>query len=280
MKNLSLSVLTGIVASSAIAAYQPAAQAASFSFNAQDAVSAGCVGQTTCTVNNFFSLEATTTRNAFAPVLTQKTVGSGANAVLGIGIDSSKDKNGNPAGEPGRNESQGEIDTDETLNVGFKKAGVLSALDLSFLYKPGSRQYGDDVFEAALVTSDNKTQFGTLTVKDETTAIWSFAGSGGVTNLSLSRNGFGGSYRIANPFGDLKIKGFSLTGFKSLAKDKDGNLLKDKNGNSYYPTGFKNSDFSLSRVEVTKVPEPATLLGLGVVGLAAFARRRQVAKAD
>ncbi|GAP97159.1 PEP-CTERM sorting domain-containing protein [Leptolyngbya sp. NIES-2104] len=280
MKNLSLSVLTGMIASGAIAAYQPAAQAASFTFNAQDAVSEGCVGQTTCTVNDFFSLEATTARNTFAPVLTQKTVGLGANAVLGIGIDSSKNKNSNPAGESGRTESQGEIDIDEILNVGFKKVGVLSALDLSFLYKPGSRQYGDDVFEAALVTLDDKTQSGTLTVKNETTAIWSLGGSDDVINLSLSRNGFGGSYRIVNPFGDLKIKGFSLTGFKSLAKDKDGNLLKDKNGKPYYPAGSKNSDFALSRVEVTKVPEPATLLGLGVVGLAALTRRRQVAKAD
>ncbi len=264
--------LTGLIASSAIAAFQPAAHAASFT--AQDAVNAGCVGQTTCTVNGFFSLNASTTRNSLAPVLTEKTVGG----VKGLGIDSSKDKNGKHTGETGNTESFGEIDVDELLGVKFKRAGVLHALDLSFLYKPGSRQYGDDVFEVALATADGKLGSGTLTVTGESSAIWSLGGT--VTNLSLSKKDNGGSYSILNPFGNVKITGFSLTAVPALAKDANGVLLKDKKGKTYTPVGAKNSDFTLSRVEVTKVPEPTTVLGLGVVGLVAFARRRSAVKAD
>jgi galactose mutarotase-like enzyme len=69
VNKLSLSLFAGVVASSAIAAYQPSANAASFT--AQDAVSAGCVGVNSCTVNGFFSLETSTTRNALLPVITQ-----------------------------------------------------------------------------------------------------------------------------------------------------------------------------------------------------------------
>lgn len=256
MNKLSLSVLAGVVASGTIATLQPSAQAASFSFNAQDAVSAGCVGQTTCTVNDFFTLSTTTTRNGQPPLITQKTVGG----VLGLGIDSSLNKDG----ETARNQSVGEIDIDEIFKVDFKKAGVLKSLDLSFLYRPGV--YADDVFEVALVTADNGIKTGTLTVTGLASAVWSLGGT--VLNLSPSRKDDGGSYSIINPFGDLKIKGISMT------------AVQQKDANNKLPAGAKNSDFALSRVEVTKVPEPATLLGLGVVGLAAFARRRQVAKAD
>jgi hypothetical protein len=255
-KQASLSLLTGVLATGAIAAFQPSANAASFTFSAADAVNAGCVGQTNCNVNGFFTLGASTTRNAFAPVLTQKTVGG----VLGIGIDSSKDKNG----ETANNQSAGEIDIDETLKVGFNGAGVLKALDLSFLYRPGV--YNDGVFEVALVQADGGIGSGTLRVTSPNSAVWSLGGI--VTNLALSSKDKGGSYRISNPFGDIKITGFSLT---AVAQ-------KDSKGTT--PAGAKNSDFTLSKVEVTKVPEPTTVAGLGLVGLLAASRRRKVAKAN
>lgn len=248
-KHFSLSLLAGVVAGSAIA-FQPSANAASFTFDAQNAAAAGCVGQTTCTVNGFFSLEATTTRNALAPLITEKTIGG----VTGIGIDSSKTKNGE------KGQSEGEIDIDEILKVGFKSAGVLKSLDLSFLYRPGV--YNDDVFEVALVEANGGVKSGTLTVTGKTSAVWSLGGV--VTNLAASSKDNGGSYRISDPFGDLKIAGFSLT------------AVANKNAKGAIPTGAKNSDFALSRVEVTKVPEPTTILGLGVVGLLAVSRRRSL----
>ncbi len=256
-KHISLSLIVGLVAGSSIAAFQPSANAASFSFNAQDAIGAGCVGQTTCTVKSFFSVTANTTRNSAPPLLTTKTIGG----IQGIGIDSSNPKNG----ETAPNQSVGEIDIDETLNVGFKSVGVLKSLDLSFLYRPSV--YGDEVYEIALVRADDGLGSGTLKVTSPNSAVWSLGGI--VTNLSLSSKDNGGSYRISDPFGDVKIKGFSLTAVQ--AKDKDGKTI---------PVGAKNSDFDLSRVEVTKVPEPTTVLSLGVVGLLAFARRRNELKAD
>ncbi|BAS58721.1 PEP-CTERM sorting domain-containing protein [Leptolyngbya boryana CZ1] len=260
-KQVSLSLFAGVLATGAIVAFQPSANAASFSFSASDAVNAGCVGQTNCNVNGFFSVGASTTRNAFDPVLTQKTVGG----VLGIGIDSSKDANGNPAGETVNNQSLGEIDIDETLSVGFKSAGVLKALDLSFLYRPGV--YNDGVFEVALVQADGGIGSGTLRVTSANSAVWSLGGT--VTNLALSSKDAGGSYRITNPFGDIKITGFSL---KALAQTAPNSTTT--------PAGAKNSDFTLSRVEVTKVPEPTTVIGLGLVGLLAASRRRKAAKAN
>ncbi|BAU12646.1 hypothetical protein LEP3755_31770 [Leptolyngbya sp. NIES-3755] len=283
-KPLSLSLLASVIASGAIVAIQPAAHAASFSFDAQDVLDGGCTpnsrtfnnvkqfyGGSSCTVNDFFTLTASTSRNGANPALTVKELTKVVKKntevfALGIGVDSSNPQNGEATG------SQGEIDFDELLHVGFKKLGVVSKLDLNLLYRPGV--YADEVFEVALATADGGTKQGTLTVTGQSSAVWSLGGT--VINLSPSSQGSGGAYQILNPFGDLKVTGFSLTAVRQFAKDKNGNLLKDKKGNPYYPQSYKNSDFTLSSVEVTKVPEPATLLGLGVVGLAAFTRRRTV----
>ncbi len=245
-KSTSLSILIGLVAGSAIATFQTAANAASFT--AQDAKDAGCIGLTSCTVNGF-TLNATDngtpaqTRN-----ITEKTVGG----VLGLGV-----RNGTNS-DP----SSGEIDFNEILSVGFGKALTLKSLDLSFLYQPGV--YNDAVFEVALVKATGGTQTGKLRVTGNTSAVWESA-EGTVVNLSPSVKGKGGSYRLLNPFGDDKILGFSLTALQ--AKDAKGKT----------PAGGANSDYALSAVQV---PEPTTVAGLGVVGLLAFARRRQVLKAD
>ncbi len=157
--------------------------------------------------------------------------------------------------------ASGEINSNETLQVGFKTAATLSQLQLSFLYPPNtadSTAYADKVFEAAIVTSDDSTLTGTLTVTGKDSATWSGA-NGTVENLIVSSLGKAGLYAIYNPFGGTRIKGFNLTAL--AGKD----------------TGAGYSDFALRSVSV---PEPATVAGLGLVGLLAASRRRRTVKAS
>lgn len=254
-KQFSLS-LAGIVATGAIVAFQPTANAASFT--AQDAVNAGCVGTTSCTVNGF-TLSATDTSSPANPRnITQKTV----NGFLGLGV-----ANGTTPDPSG-----GEIDLNEILNVGFGRSLTLKYFDLSFLYQPGV--FNDAVFEVALAKATGGTQTGKLRVTGNTSAVWeSTDGSGTVVNLSPSVKRGGGSYRILNPFGDDKITGFSLTALRVRSDDPTQTCSSGRK----CPSGAQNSDFALSAVQV---PEPTTVAGLGLVSLLAFARRRTVAKAD
>ncbi|MBE9010992.1 PEP-CTERM sorting domain-containing protein [Pseudanabaenaceae cyanobacterium LEGE 13415] len=244
------------MATGTIAAFESSAHAASFT--AQDAVNAGCVGATTCTVNGF-TLSATDNSNPANPRnITQKNV----NGFLGLGVRNGE--NPDPSG--------GEIDFNEILNVGFGRALTLKSLDLSFLYQPGV--FADKVFEVALVKATGGIQTGKLRVTGNTTAVWeSPTGFGSVLNLSPSTKRGGGSYRITNPFGDDKITGFSLTALKVRSDDPTQACSSGRK----CPSGSDNSDFALTAVQV---PEPTTVAGLGLVGLLAFARRRTAVKAD
>lgn len=245
MKLKQASTIVGLLASSALAFSVAPAHAASFT--AADGVAAGCVGQTSCVVNDFFTLTA----GPGAKEITQKTEGG----VLGLGVAQDADKLNF---KKGGDQSGGEIDVDEVLTVAFAKTSILDFLDLSFLYRPGV--YADRVFEIALVDVLGSAMQGMLTVTGQTSATWSLGGT--VTNLSPSKKGSGGSYRIDNPFGDMKIAGFSL-----FPKDNSN------------VASFHDSDFSLSAVGATAVPEPATVVGLlGVAALGKFGLRRKKAQ--
>lgn len=251
-KHISLVILAGLAISGTVATVQ-SAQAASFT--AQDAVNANCVGQTSCTVKGFYLKATTNSTPKIDRTLTQKTVGG----VLGIGVRDGV--NSDP--------SSGEIDANEILRVGFgqpgkEKALTLKALDLSFLYQPSV--YNDNVFEVALVKADGGLGSGKLRVTGNTSAVWESA-EGSVINLSPSIKNKGGSYEIVNPFGDTKIKGFSLT----AVRVRSDNPTKECSTGKFCPAGAANSDFALSAVQV---PEPTTAIGLGMVGLLALARRR------
>ncbi|HTL89456.1 MAG TPA: hypothetical protein VL134_08635, partial [Leptolyngbya sp.] len=194
-KHLPLSLVAGLVAGSTIAAFQPSANAASFT--AQDAVNAGCVGLTSCTVNGFYLKATDNSTPAQDRTITQKTI----DGVVGLGVRNGM--NSDP--------SSGEIDFNEILSVGFgqpnqQKALTLKSIDLSFLYQPGV--YSDKVYEVALVSATGGSQVGKLRVTGDTSAVWSLGGT--VTNLAASIVGSGGSYRITNPFGDDKITGVKL----------------------------------------------------------------------
>jgi hypothetical protein len=243
------SIFAGVLGST-IALSNAPVQAASFT--AQDVITqcfsgSNQIGPTSCNnVNGFFDLTA----NPTGYHLTQKQVGG----VKGIGIAKTTIS---------ADSSHGEIDPNESLHVGFKKNAVLSTLQLSFLYQPDTLAtpgYGDKVYEVALVNADGISNLaGTLTVTGTTSAIWSGV-DGTVANVKPSIRSQAGSYKIFNPFGNSAIAGFNLTAVEVAGK----------------PKGAGNSDFTLSSVDV-KVPEPATVAGLGLVGLLAASRRRRMA---
>lgn len=244
MKLPQLSFGIGLVATGAIALAATPVRAASFT--AADVVSAGCVGQTTCTVKGF-DLTASKT-GVDNPEMTQKTVGG----VLGIGVAKDAENLYSDA-------SQGEIDRDEALKVLFPSLGTLDEVQLSFMYQPGV--YADEVWEKAKITALDvagnllNNLVATLTVTGNTAAI---STSGTVANVSPSVTGKGGSYLLSNLFGGEQIGGFIVT------------ALSNGSAKSY-----KNSDFAVSAVSSTAaVPEPATLLGLAAVGGLMAASRR------
>lgn len=233
--------LTGIAVGGMIAISAPA-QAGTLSFSAKDQdVKQACDQQSTCTVKGFFTLTATSGK-----------ISVGGNPEIGIGVDN---------GQPANVRLPYEIEPGEELSVGFDKAAVLKSLQLNKLYPNGHDgqnlpAYGDKVYEAAIVTDKDGTYTGTLTVTGNTSAVWSFAGGGQVFNRAASVVSKGGRYEIVNPFAGERILGFSL---KPVDNPNVG--------------GKGDSDFALYSASVS-VPEPATVLGLGVVGLLAAARRR------
>jgi hypothetical protein len=238
----SLSMLT--VCAIAVAA---PAQAATFSLNAHNVATPNCLGQTTCTVNNFFTLTATGGK-----------IDKKVNPMIGIGVN-----DGNP------NHISGEIEVGEALDINFAKKGVLTSLHLNLLYpkdvhdngNPMKQAYGDRIFEVAIVSDTDQLHEGTLKITDDHTAVWSFVGGGQVINHAQSVTGKGGWYEIINPFGGAKIRGITL-------KPHDNPQVGGKG----------DSDFAFYAATVA-VPEPTTLIGLGAIGLA-IAGRRRATRAD
>jgi len=192
-----------------------------------------------CTTDDGFTLNVTKngTVGSLGGFLAEKTV----NGVTGVGVYGDDHPNG----------SIEEIDYGEELALAIDQPSILNSLDLGFLYRPPVFQ--DQLNEIAEVSAGGIT--GTLTVLTSTTAEWKWNGiTQMLTALSNSDENGGGWYRIFNPFGTTAVTEVRLAGALP-----EGDYVK--------------RDFSLVGAE--KVPEPATLAGLGLVGGALVASRRR-----
>ncbi|MDY6783903.1 MAG: PEP-CTERM sorting domain-containing protein [Cyanobacteriota bacterium] len=258
MKLQSLSTCIGLIASSAAIAFSAEPARA---FNFTDGANLGScdvlVDDTTtplfkafiddtliksCTTDDGFTLTASEPGDGF---LQGKMVDKDG-IVKGVGIT-----------VPGEGPVPAEIQNGELLTATLDKASAIDFIDLSFLYRPGV--FGDKVFEVAQIMTDTGL-IGSLTITGETSAVWSLGGV--VTNLDPSKEVEGGYYRIDNPFGDILVSSLKFT---APTMDKRP------------PT---DSDYALVGIGKAPTPpvitpEPATILGLGIVGGLIVASRRK-----
>jgi hypothetical protein len=150
------------------------------------------------------------------------------------------------------NGTSGEIDVNEAIDGAFSSDVTLDAFRILFIYN--GPEFGDPN-EVAQVTVNGSTA-GTLTVNGENTAVWSLPGAS-VSNCGDTTAAGTGCFLVTNPFGNTAVSNIAFTALHSATGTAP--ITSD-------------SDYSLSRVDVTPVPEPASLMLFGM-GIAATTRR-------
>ena len=150
------------------------------------------------------------------------------------------------------NSVDAEIDNDEFIDFNFNASYYIQDFTIAFLFETGN--YGDTVNETAEVKIWNgkKAFFFYLNAQAEEPR-YTWDGFGTVSVLSYPVDGFGGVFKISNPFTE------NITSLKFLAGNPSGDNTQ--------------SDYAIGELNV--VPEPGTflLLGAGLLGLAGAARR-------
>lgn len=255
------SACVSLIASSVLAVSTAPAFAGSFNFTKNPGTCAG--GAASLTLNGF-QLIANGGQLECKTVVDNSLADDGfAGPVTGIGVT------GNPDDVPG------EIGPNpiESIDLILPSQGVLKSLDLSFLYQPGV--FSDEVFEVMAAIPDTAaSQQGTLKITGNQTAVWTWGNvSQTIQANSSSTDGSapgtfvgGGWYSILNPFNGLSLNKVTL-----LPVPQEGPN----------PRSFRNSEFALVGAEVEtsrvpeRVPEPATLAGLGLVAASVAASRRR-----
>lgn len=255
-------VCLSVLAGSAIAFSATSAQAFTFQNGNPAEVGGTCAATllpppgthpTTCTTGDGFQLIA----NPVGKFLESKNV----NGVVGVGISGTIPADADAV--------FGEIDQGEFLHLIAPTSNtVFGSLGLSFLYVDkdlGLPNFGDENNEIALVdvfgAGDVSLGQGVLKVlNDGSTAEWTFDGITKIINGNFTANGPGYA-NIVDPFGNKGIHKLVLK-------------VNNPGDNAIY------NDFALVNASTGRVPEPATIAGLGVVaaGLAVSRRRRQNSK--
>jgi hypothetical protein len=154
----------------------------------------------------------------------------------------------------------GEIDSSaigvgsaQWIRITFSTPQFVNDIRLGFLYPGATGGFGDTVFEEAAII----TNLGTFDLQALTTTNASWNGSGTVNNLEVAQSPTGGVWEIRNPFISQPV---SFIEFRAVQLASGGST---------------DSDYSI--VSVSTVPEPVTLLlmGLGLIGLAGVRRLKR-----
>jgi hypothetical protein len=146
------------------------------------------------------------------------------------------------------------VGSSEWIKITFSTPQFINDIRVAFLY-PGSPTsdvggYGDIVNEKAAINTDLGSFY--LQATGLTSATWT--GSGSVQNLEVAHSPTGGVWELSNPFVSQPI---SYIEFRAVQLASGGST---------------DSDYSI--VSISTVPEPVTLLlmGLGLIGLAGVRR--------